>query len=538
MKKILLISDDEKRAILITNYIKKIKHFKILSILTQSKINKKFIDLNYQGIKIYFQEDFSFAKKSFKTKIVADFLSKQNLKSSKEIEFIFYKMLDYHDYDCDNSGFSIKEKKQIFYSSLYKILSFLEFEKPSIIIDTHIPHSYFAVLFAMICKLKKITYICSRHFGLPGIYTLCDSLFSRSPFHQKKIKHLKKIDKKTSRIVYLKIIKIFNNFKNDTDIIKLKKSKWQNNKLIFYSSFSKFFFFQYFLERIIVFYFSVLKSIFKFLLSCLIKGYISARNEFFINEEIKIKNRNFWKKQTVLFQHYISFKSDMKKFELIKQYKKYSISPNLKQKYIYFPLWFQPSASTYPFSQYYLEVMRVAKILALNKSGIKIYIKEHEDIFNLSRHAWTRGSYVRSVHLYRKLAKLNNVELVNISTSHHELIDNSFLVASQSTKNIFIALARNIPVLIFGDSLLNNCPGTFNIVNLKTLEIAIKKIEKNNNTPNNHVLNFLKNLSTYSYFTNIMNGFDGKFFFNTDNLYLRILKNLLDRHLRKSKETL
>ena len=101
-------------------------------------------------------------------------------------------------------------------------------------------------------------------------------------------------------------------------------------------------------------------------------------------------------------------------------------------------------------------------------------MKEHEDIFNLSSHAWVKGAYARQDNVYEIISKIKNVSLINLKTSESELIDNAIAVATQLLK-FLIALSRNKPVLMFGSSSLFGMQGLFKIENYEDLNISLKR---------------------------------------------------------------
>ena len=135
------------------------------------------------------------------------------------------------------------------------------------------------------------------------------------------------------------------------------------------------------------------KIILKISLAILKLGkYKSVTDVYFSKEKLKIKNKNLNETTNSNFNiNYFSFKSDLKKYNLIESYNRLSISPKLIEKYIYFPTWYQPSASTYPFGDNFIEIIDIIKLLADNKYNFKIYMKEHEDIFNLHLMLGSKG---------------------------------------------------------------------------------------------------------------------------------------------------
>ena len=85
---------------------------------------------------------------------------------------------------------------------------------------------------------------------------------------------------------------------------------------------------------------------------------------YFSKEKLKIKNKNLNETTNSNFNINYFLQSDFKKYNLIEFYNRLSISPKLIEKYIYFPTWYQPSASTYPFGDNFIEIIDIIKLLA------------------------------------------------------------------------------------------------------------------------------------------------------------------------------
>jgi uncharacterized pyridoxamine 5'-phosphate oxidase family protein len=137
---------------------------------------------------------------------------------------------------------------------------------------------------------------------------------------------------------------------------------------------------------------------------------------------------------------------------LIKFYNSYCIKPNLKEKYIYFPLHYQYEATTCPMGGPFVDQHLAVELLS--RTGITIYVKEHP-----------RMSKNRNLEYYKKLLRIPNVRFVSQKTDNYALIDNSVCVANITGTAGWEAIMRGKPAIIFGDIHYGYCPGAFRIRN-------------------------------------------------------------------------
>jgi hypothetical protein len=399
-----------------------------------------------------------------------------------------------------NSCFSKKEKENLYKQTLNFILNFLNDKKPDLIINTHIPHNFFEVMLAEVCEIKKINHIYVRHFGLPNIYVIQNYLYRNDNKFLSKFKN-NLLDKKIFQNIYTNLFLI----KNDKLNVELKNNKWQDNKLLF-SCENKFFFI---FIRFLIFIKNSLKIYLKSCYLLIFHGKKSSINYFFLTGE-RFKNINYAylkKKTSRIFQNYINFYSDIRKFNLVSKYTQLSLEPNYKEKFIYYPLWYQPSASTYPFGGRYVDNISAIKFLSRNSKNFKIYVKEHEDTFNLSRHAWTRGSFARDEKFYEILSKIPNVRLINLLESDGNLISRSQAVATLPSKMLFSSIAKEKPVILFGSSPLSNLKNVFQVSN--NYKINLDYILNNFTMLDSNKINkSLLEMSKICFFTDQMNSFN------------------------------
>jgi hypothetical protein len=162
---------------------------------------------------------------------------------------------------------------------------------------------------------------------------------------------------------------------------------------------------------------------------------------------------------------------------LRKEYSKLVVTPDLKTKFVYFPLGFQPERTTSPQGGDYCDQILVAQTLAAAlPSDWKIYIKEHPSQWWLR----TKTSYSSSRYkgYYKRLAQISNVYLVPIDTSSHELIARAQTVATVTGTAGWEALFRFKKPLIFGFPWYLPVPHMFKVKGVDDCKKAFAELER------------------------------------------------------------
>ena len=154
----------------------------------------------------------------------------------------------------------------------------------------------------------------------------------------------------------------------------------------------------------------------------------------------------------------------------IRDYNRLAVTPDLSRKFIYFPLQQEPEDTTMPRAGEFKNQILSLLILsaAAGKYGLTVYVKEH----------WVQEH--REKGYYKRLASIDNVELVDITYSSSELIRNSVAVSSQTGSSIIEALMWGKNSLIFGEGCpYIGCPGSFYIGSVQDVTDAIDSIMAN-----------------------------------------------------------
>jgi hypothetical protein len=149
-------------------------------------------------------------------------------------------------------------------------------------------------------------------------------------------------------------------------------------------------------------------------------------------------------------------------------YRKHAIEPDFKKPFVYFPLHFQPEATTVPMGGVFADLILAARLLnATLPKGVLIYVKEHP-----YRSSWLS----RNIQYYQDLLELEKVRLVPVSVDTFALREHCLAVATVTGSPGFEALFRGKPVLLFGSRFYQYAKGVFPVKSLQDCKEAIRAI--------------------------------------------------------------
>lgn len=120
-------------------------------------------------------------------------------------------------------------------------------------------------------------------------------------------------------------------------------------------------------------------------------------------------------------------------------YDKLSIKANYEEKYVYFPLHYQPERTTLPEGgDYNNQLIAIKKVREVFGKEIKIYVKEHPATFYRRQ-----GFYFRSERFYENIVSDHNTNLIAISEKSKSLIDYAFCTVSVNGTSVLEAYLRS-----------------------------------------------------------------------------------------------
>jgi len=206
----------------------------------------------------------------------------------------------------------------------------------------------------------------------------------------------------------------------------------------------------------------------------------------------------------------IIYNGHMDKINLLKIYTKLAKKPDIKKKYLFFPLWFQPSATLHPFAGRMVDYEIAIKMLSKNcPKNFKIFVRESPDVFNLASRSWFKGHFARREKFYREISNLKNVELINYEIEDSSLVDNSSALATLCDKFNLIALIKKKPNICFTETITSGFKNTSICKNKKDIQIFFKKLKNGNLKIEDHDrANFFHWLSENSFFSKYNSGFN------------------------------
>lgn len=188
-----------------------------------------------------------------------------------------------------------------------------------------------------------------------------------------------------------------------------------------------------------------LKLIFEFI--------ISIVNSFSLNRGYPI-----WLKIRNQIKFYFFY--DLINFRLKKYYSKISESnPDLKCTYVYFPLQYQPEASTIPLGGTYSNQSIIIDNL-LSKLGTNqyLYLREHPAYWH-RKNTYETMDYSRSVAFYEKYLNYSNrILFISHKYNHYKLINNSMFVVTVTGTVALESLAKDKKCIFYGEYFYNDLP--------------------------------------------------------------------------------
>ena len=186
--------------------------------------------------------------------------------------------------------------------------------------------------------------------------------------------------------------------------------------------------------------------------------------------------------------HYIK-RSLIKKY-MFNFYNKNTTRPNMKNRFIYFPLHMQPEATTSPLAGAFVDqILVVQMIVSFLPKNIYLYIKEHP----------SQTDFSRDIEFYKELLRIPQVRLVPMSTNTFDLINNSIAIATATGTAGWEALYRRKPVLLFGHCFYQYAEGVFMIRTNNDCKKALNKTIKEHFKPSiKSIKIYLKALENYT----------------------------------------
>lgn len=433
-------------------------------------------------------------------------LDQDELIKSAKIEQIFNRMCDCIDFN--GRQFSGIERRRYYQDLLKYGLTVLN-QKVDLVFFTDNPHSPHDVVFAMLCEEKNIPIKILRETHIRGRYFIQKGLFGKLEL---KLGPQELADD-TLLVDYPEDIEKFKSSVVRTAYsLPLNFSFRRNHKI----AYSKPYFFYRWLGNPAFFNLSALLLKCNFIVLHLTKGLIKKILGLYyqplsveMDDTLKIKRKNYFdNKYSFIDNKALLIKGDLYKRYIRWIYSKYEskepINKILSKKFVYFPLHYQPEATTYPYGQLYIDQLLALELLSMSvPSDVSILLKEHPDTFNISGMAWVRGAFSRDPDFYSRISKLKNVIICPLKVDSFELIDKSLFIATITGTSAIEASFRSKGSIVFGSAWFSDFEGIFSCKNITQLRHAVDRIMSNDfkicSIAN---LNLLKKFSDVSFICN------------------------------------
>lgn len=170
-----------------------------------------------------------------------------------------------------------------------------------------------------------------------------------------------------------------------------------------------------------------------------------------------------------------------KSMEYRAYYQSLASEPVNGEKYVYYPLQYQPEATSNPMGggMYADQTIPIQILSKALPEDAKIYVKFHPEQLSL----------MRTKEYYKEISKIPKVRLMKIECSTYELIKNAMAVASLTGTALWECQFFGVPALAFGYSVKNMAPFTFPV---RTVDDCVKALEEISRQPRRDVMRELK----------------------------------------------
>lgn len=168
------------------------------------------------------------------------------------------------------------------------------------------------------------------------------------------------------------------------------------------------------------------------------------------------------------YRYYCRGKNKLKTMVNTEYYNRIAQMPVEGEAYICYFLHYQPEATTLPqagvFVEQELSVAIAAK--AAEEMGYRLYVKEHF------------VQPYRNKTFYDDLKKIRNVTLISTECDSKELVKNGLCGVTGNGTVVLESAIRGIPMMIFGESGFQGCPGVHRVGSVDECKQAISQIQK------------------------------------------------------------
>lgn len=169
--------------------------------------------------------------------------------------------------------------------------------------------------------------------------------------------------------------------------------------------------------------------------------------------------------------------------------------PDFKEKFVFYPLHFQPEISTMLWAPFYTDqitnIRHIARSLPIE---FKLYVKDHLEMIGFRPRAY-----------YKELTKIPNVKLIDPSFDSFDLIRNAKLIAVLTSTAGWEAIFLKKPIITFGEVFYNTLSMVKRCHSFEELPNIIKNQLENFKHNEDELINFISAILEDSVRANIFN---------------------------------
>lgn len=389
------------------------------------------------------------------------FLDVDFLRECASNELQALKMMD--RMDPEREGFSFMERQRHFRKTLKYLTTILDVIKPDIVISAVVPHRIYDYSFYLLCKYRRIPYFAFRNTNFVGlIYPLksIESIQNIFDHDYYSLLNSKLCKEDICDIINEEVLNAYYSIKKNYEEAEPEYLKVQRDKSTRVSSMSGFI--QHFVLDVMANkrrYFNK-------------DGYIVKG----IPSYYKLKKNNVNKtNMSILDYAKLKINSNKYKKRLKLFYESIVDNPDYKDKYILFPLHYQPEMTSNPTGDIFVDQLLCIELLLKNTpNDYYIYVREHPAQFFLHM----EGHTSRIKGFYDDLVKYPRVKFISTKNNPLDLIKNATAVATITGTIGWESIVQGKPVIIFGLSWYEKYKGVLRITDEDSASKVFSFIEE------------------------------------------------------------
>lgn len=357
--------------------------------------------------------------------------------------------------DFDRYSFNFMERERHYLNLIKSWTAVLDLYQIDLVVSSVMPHRVYDYVLYLLCMSKGIKFLIFQ-------YTLCDArtyvtdnIYSiGSLFLKDYYKNINK-DDLTKDDLPADIMKAFENVQKSYDEAKPYWVNQNDNRNKRYSSF--------------------FNIIFDYLKRYSIKGLYKVLRKGIVPTTMR-KNKKYSLEES-RYSTLDMFRIELKKKKYLKEmhqfYQSLTIEPIKGESYVFFPLHYQPEATTSPSGDIYVnQRLCIETILKNTPEDWFVYVKEHPTQF----HNQMIGHTSRYKEFYTDLTKLRRVRFMPLERTTFSIMKDAKAVATVIGTVGWEAVMNHIPVVMFGLFWYENMPGVLRVTDSKSAQNILQFI--------------------------------------------------------------